>query len=127
MKVLINVKVNRDLKDCGKKLYRGIEEEFPRVLRLLNVKASLPGESPLCYLPKEINNLIILHARICLPNSGCGKSKGPRIVYFVDQKLQEVKVLYVGGHKDSLYNSHGFVKELYQRFISQDLYEWIDN
>ena len=127
MKVLINVKVDKDLKNCDRRLYKGIKKEFPRVLRFLSVKASLPGEGPLHHLPREVNSLIFLHARICLPSSGHGKSKGPRIVYFVDQKSQEIRVLYVGGHKDDQYNSYSITQEIASRFLSGDFYEWVDD
>lgn len=127
MKILVNVKVDKDLKDCDKRLYKGIKKEFPRLLRLLSVKASLPGEGPFHHLPREVNKNIIMHANISLPNSGQGKRKGPRIVYFVDQKCQEIRVLYIGGHKDDLYNSYSIAEEIASRFISSDFYEWSDD
>lgn len=127
MEILIHKSVDEDIKQCcRKKWYLGIDKEFPKVMRLLQAKGFLPGESPFHYLPKEITNKIFLHARICLPGSGTGKSKGPRIIYYINENRTEAKVLYIGGHKDNVYDTPKIVKVLEIRFLSGDFYHWTE-
>lgn len=120
MKILIHEAVFKDVKKCcRKKWYLGLDKEFPRVVRLLQIKGSLPGEAPFHYLPEELKRNV-LHARICLPDSGISKKSGPRIIYHINRGEGEVKILYVGGHKDRVYNTTRIVDVLTSRFISED-------
>lgn len=68
MKVLIHNGVHEDIKKCSrKKWYIGIRNELPRIIKLLEIKGSMPGESPFHYVPKELESKTY-HAGICLPN-----------------------------------------------------------
>lgn len=125
MKILVHQLINEDIRKCQKKKwYPGIINEFPRVLRLLSEKGLLPGESPFHHLPQGINSLIFLHAGINLP--GVGKSNGARIVYYVDRSNNEAKILYIGGHRDRVYNTARIVDLLSSRFMSTEFFYWSD-
>ena len=65
------------------------------------------------------SGVTILHARIKLPKASFGKSKGPRIVYVVDRVI---KVLYIGGHKDKIYNGQGFTEVIKKRLNDNTSY-----
>jgi len=121
MRVLVHSGISKDIRKCSrKKWYIGIEDEFPRIIRLLQAKGFMPGETPFRYVPKELEGKTF-HAGICLPKCGIGKKKGPRIIYHIDHNEDQVKILYIGGNKDRKYNnSHQIVKTLASRFLSGD-------
>lgn len=112
--------IKKDIKKCTKKRwYPGIELEVKRIVKLLNIEFELPGEFPRRGFKGELSGKI-LHARINLPNSSFGKRKGPRLVYFKTDKVNNIKVLYVGGHKDKNYESNVFSKEITFRCLDED-------
>lgn len=124
MRILVHEAIFKDIKKCcRKKWYPGIDEEFPRVLRLLKIKCSLPGEAPFHHLPEGLHGETF-HAKICLPKVKLGKRTGPRIIYHIKEDKTEVKVLYIGGHKDRIYNTDKIIDVLVLRFISGNFYEW---
>lgn len=123
MRILVHELVDKDIKNCcRKRWYPGIDKELPRILTLLKVKLSLPGEWPLRHLPEGLCGKTF-HAKIALPKINIGKEHGPRIVYYKEDET-EAKVLYVGGHKDKIYNTNKIVDLLVSRFISDNFYEW---
>lgn len=119
MKVLVHNDVHKDIKRCSrKKWYIGIGNELPGIIKLLQMKGAMPGETPFHYVPKELEGKTY-HAGICLPKCNMGKKKGPRIIYHVDHGEEVVKILYIGGHKDKRYNdSYQIVEILASRFLS---------
>lgn len=121
MKVLIHSEVYGDIKKCSrKKWYIGISNELPGIIKLLQVKGAMPGESPFHYVPKELEGKTC-HAGICLPKCGMGKKKGPRIIFHRDYGEGVIKILYIGGHKDKRYNDcYIIVKILASRFLTDD-------
>lgn len=106
--------IGRDLKKCLKKWYIGLDKEFPRVLKLLIAERSLPGQSPLRGFQNELSGKIF-HARINLPQEAVGKRKGARIVYYLSFD-SDVLILYLGGHKDPIYNTSELVAVVKMRF-----------
>lgn len=125
MKVLVHNEVRKDIKRCSrKKWYTGVEKELPGIIKLLQAKGAMPGEAPFHYVPKELEGKTF-HAGICLPKCGIGKKKGPRMIYHVDRADALIKILYIGGHKDRIYNnSYQIVDVLSSRFLSGDFTSW---
>lgn len=123
MRVLVHERIDEDIKKCcRKKWYIGLDKELPRVIKLLQIKGFLPGEAPFHYVSDELKGNVF-HAGICLPSSGLGKTKGPRIIYYKNLFQEEIKVLYVGGHKDRVYNTPKIVEVLKSRFLSGDFFQ----
>lgn len=106
-----------DLKKCiKKKWYPGLEKELPRVLKLLDIDKALPGQLPMRGFSGELAGKI-WHARINLPDEGFGKRKGARLAYFLDKNSEKsIAVLYIGGHKDPLYDSRDLSKLISKRY-----------
>lgn len=108
--------IKLDVDKCIKKhWYLGLDIELRRVIRLLQTDGGLPGQYPMRGFSGDYAGKI-LHARILLPNTNYGKSKGPRIVYFSPENNPErIKVVYVGGHKDRVYETDKFILIVLQR------------
>lgn len=125
MRVVVHSEICEDIKKCfRKKWYIGIENEFPGIIKLLQVKGIMPGEAPFHYVPEELEGKTF-HAGISLPKCGIGKKKGPRIIYYRNRDEDLIKILYVGGHKDRIYNnSYQIVNVLGSRFLSGDFTLW---
>ena len=111
--MLINNDVlEKDLVRCSRKrIYPGLGIEFKRILKLLNEDNQLPGESPMRGFDGDSSNRI-WHAYINLPHLNLSKREGARIVYYRYNLTAEIKVLYVGGHRDTVYNNERFLTEL---------------
>lgn len=104
-----------------KKWYLGLDEELPRVLKLLDIDEALPGQLPMRGFSGELAGKI-WRARINLPNEPFGKRKGPRLVYFLNKKLElNIKILYIGGHKDPIYETSDLVKLVISRCSAEQL------
>lgn len=115
-----NEVLDYDLKKCVKKWYSGLDEELPRVLRLLYVDKVLPGQLPMRGFSGDLAGKI-WHARINLPNKSFGKRKGARLVYFFSKGPEtDIRVLYVGGHKDPIYDTRDLVKVVASRYKSEN-------
>lgn len=118
MMTIHNEVLGYDLKKCVKKWYSGLDEELPRVLKLLYVDKVLPGQLPMRGFSGDLAGKV-WHARINLPNESFGKRKGARLVYFLSKDVEtEIKVLYVGGHKDPIYNTRELAKVVTNRYKS---------
>ena len=113
--MLIHVDVVRkDIKKClKKKWYPGLDLEVRRVIKLLSIDGKLPGEYPM----SGFSDSSVLHARIKMPKASFGKSKGPRIVYTRDEVK---KIVYVGGHKDKIYDTQKFKPLIISRLSDAD-------
>jgi len=73
MKIYLHKEIDEDLRLCKRKhFYNGLDEEFPRICRLLKADGFLPGECPIHYLGIELGNKI-LHAGIYLPKDNQGE------------------------------------------------------
>ena len=125
MRILIHKEIQDDLRLCKRKhWYNGLDEELPKICRLLRADGFLPGEEPIEYLGKELGNKV-WHARVILPKENLGKRKGARIVYF-KENTGIIRILYIGGHNDSRYdNSHKLVDLIKNRNIGE-FTEWND-
>lgn len=124
MKVWIQDDIQKDIKICIKKGWRSLDKELVFVLRLLKIDGSMPGEESFQYVKEELCGNT-LHARIALPSDGVGQSKGARIIYY--RNNEEVKILYVGGHKDRRYNNSSLMCDLLlDRFKSRLFKEFED-
>jgi len=124
MKVWIQDDIQKDLKICIKKGWKSLDNELAYVLRLLKIDGSMPGEDPFQYVKGELCGNT-MHARIALPSDGVGKSKGARIIYYRNE--EEIKVLYIGGHKDRRYNDPSLLCDLLlTRFKSCQFQEFKD-
>jgi len=125
MKVVIHSEVYEDIKKCSrKKWYIGIKNELPGIIKFLQIKGIMPGEAPFHYVPEELKGKTF-HAGINLPKCGAGKKKGPRIIYYRNLNEDLIKILYIGGHKDRIYNnSYQIVDVLESRFLSGDFNPW---
>ena len=123
MRVLIHEEIGKDIKKCSrKKWYIGIENELPGIIKLLQAKGGMPGETPFHYVSIELQGKTF-HASISLPKCGFGKMKGPRIIYHIDKNESIIRILYIGGHKDKVYNdSRLIVRVLNSRFLSGAFY-----
>ncbi len=124
MRILINRNIESDLGLCQKKRwYNGIEDELPRLYRLLKVDSRLPGQAPVKHLGQEWGNKIY-HARIALPRENCGGRNGGRIVYGILE--DRCLILYVGGHKDKKYdNPHTLAGMIIDRVKDETFLEWV--
>ncbi len=123
MKILIHNEILNDVSMCTKKWYPSLEEEMPRVFRLLSQDGKMPGETPYHYIKTQVLQGKVFHAGINLPKENVGKKKGARTVYV--RELSLVKVLYVGGHKDKRYDdSYLCVELLQERYSNNNFIEY---
>ncbi len=120
MMTIHNEVLYNDLKKCVKKWYLGLDEELPRVLKLLWVDKVLPGQLPMKGFSGDLAGKI-WHARINLPNESFGKRKGARLVYFFSKGPEiDIRVLYIGGHKDPVYDTRDLAKIVTRRYKSTE-------
>ncbi len=110
--------ISRDLKKCVKKhWYPGLEVEIKNVVKLLNINHSLPGESTMHGFKGKLAGRTY-HARIALSDFSIGKRKGPRLAYYLPlDRNEECLVLYVGGHKDGIYDTAQFCDLITSRYL----------
>ena len=119
--IIHNEVLRSDLKRSVKKWYLGLDEELPRVLKLLDTDKVLPGQLPMRGFSGKLAGKI-WHARINLPDESFGKRKGPRLVYFLNKKPElNIKILYIGGHKDPIYETSDLVKLVISRCNAEQL------
>jgi len=124
MKIQIHIEVFDEIKQCIKKWYPSLSEEMPRICRLLIQDGKISGESPYHYIKLPILQGRTFHAGINLPQEKVGKRKGARTIY-VKEGFELIKMLYVGGHKDPLYNnSHSLVPLLEKRYQANSFIEY---
>ncbi|MEK7561155.1 MAG: hypothetical protein AAB539_04345 [Patescibacteria group bacterium] len=126
-RVLIHVEIFDDLALCAKRWYPSLGTEMPRISRLLQQDGRLPGEGPYHYVKLQPIQNRTFHARINLPDENIGKQGGARIIY-AKETLGVVKILYVGGHKDSRYtDSHSMIFLIEQRYSDDKFIEFTVN
>jgi len=124
MIVLIHNEIFNDIGLCVKKWYPSLEEEIPRICRLLLQDGKISGETPYHYIKKPCLQGKVFHAGINLPKENVGKKKGARIVY-MKEDLNLIKILYVGGHKDKRYDdSYSSVALLEKRYSNKNFLEY---
>jgi len=108
IEVLLHSQIFDDIKLClKKKWYVGLDEEMPRVCRLLMQDRTLPGESPYHHTKNPLLYNKIFHAGVNLPKQNVCKRLGARIVY-VRENSDSIKVMYLGGHKDKRYDDSNY-------------------
>ncbi|OHB18077.1 MAG: hypothetical protein A2544_00580 [Candidatus Zambryskibacteria bacterium RIFOXYD2_FULL_43_10] len=125
-RILLHNLITKDLELCKKKKWHnGLDEELPRVYKLLKIDSNLPGESPIKHLGEKWGGKI-KHAYVALPKENCGGRNGGRVVYIVES--DKCRVIYVGGHKDKRYDKQHSLSELILERIEDSLWtEWIDD